>query len=107
MRLLARRAEAATAFAEAMRGLDAVLTPATTSAAIPVAEVDQGDSPGHFSRVCNWLGMCGLALPMSLTAGGLPLGLQIAARAGDEAMALRVGAALEAVRAPFAWPELG
>jgi aspartyl-tRNA(Asn)/glutamyl-tRNA(Gln) amidotransferase subunit A len=107
MRLLAERAAAAADFAEAMRGFDAVLTPATMSAAIPVAEVDQAVSPGHFTRVFNWLGMCGLALPMALTAGGLPLGLQIAARAGDEAMALRVGAALEAALPPLAWPELG
>ena len=107
MGLLAEREAAAAAFAEAMRGFDAVLTPATTGAAIPVAEVDQSVSPGHFTRVFNWLGMCGLALPMGLTSGGLPLGLQVAARAGHEAMALRIGAALEAAQPPLAWPELG
>ena len=107
MRLLADRAAAAAAFAEAMRGFDAVLTPATPGAAIPVAEVDQAVSPGHFTRVFNWLGMCGLALPMGLTPGGLPLGLQVAGRAGDEALALRIGAAIEAARPPLAWPEIG
>ena len=107
MRLLAERAAAAAAFAEAMRGFDAVLTPATTAAAIPVSEIDQAVSPGHFTRVFNWLGMCGLALPMGLAPGGLPLGLQVAARAGDESMALRVGAALEAAQPPLAWPDLG
>ena len=107
MRLLGERSAAAAAFAQAMRGFDAVLTPVTTGAAIPVAEADQAVSPGHFTRVFNWLGMCGLALPMGLTGGGLPLGLQVAARAGDEAMALRIGAALEAAQPAPAWPELG
>ena len=51
--------------------------------------------------------MCGLALPMGLTKARLPLGLQVAARGGDEAMALRIGAALEGAQPPLAWPELG
>jgi aspartyl-tRNA(Asn)/glutamyl-tRNA(Gln) amidotransferase subunit A len=107
MALLADRAANAAALAEAMRGFDAVLTPATTGAAIPVAEADQSISPGHFTRIFNWLGMCGLALPMGLTKARLPLGLQVAARGGDEAMALRIGAALEGAQPPLAWPELG
>ena len=71
-----------------------------------MAEVDQAVSPGHFTRVFNWLGMCGLSLPMAISADGLPLGLQVAARAGGEIMALRVGAALEAAQTPMPWPRL-
>ena len=50
--------------------------------------------------------MCGLALPVGTSGEGLPLGLQVAARAGDEAMALRIGAALEDARPPVSWPRL-
>jgi Asp-tRNA(Asn)/Glu-tRNA(Gln) amidotransferase A subunit family amidase len=50
--------------------------------------------------------MCGLALPMGLTEGRLPLGLQIAGRPGDEPLTLRIGAALEAAQPKIAWPGL-
>ena len=106
MAVLAERADASRAFADAMRGFDALLTPVTTGPAVPVAEVDQAVSPGHFTRVFNWLGMCGLALPMALSPEGLPLGLQVAARRDDEAMALRVGAALATMLPPMQWPQL-
>ena len=69
----------------------------TVSVAPPLTEVDQAVSPGHFTRPFNYLGMCGLALPTGVTPAGLPTSLQIAARGGDEAVALRVGAALEAL----------
>ena len=104
IRLLAEQAQASREFAEAMRGFDAVLTPVTPFPAAALAEVDQAVSPGHFTLVFNWLGMCGLALPMGLSAEGLPLGLQVAARAHDEATALRVGAAFEATGPEIPWP---
>ena len=72
-------------------GIDALLTPTTQTAAIPNDAVDQNTTPAHFTRVFNLLEMCALAVPSGLTAGGLPLSLQIACRPYDEAMALRVG----------------
>jgi aspartyl-tRNA(Asn)/glutamyl-tRNA(Gln) amidotransferase subunit A len=107
MRILQDRREAQATFYEAMRGFDAVLTPGFTEAAPPVAEIDQSVSPGYFTRPFNYLGMCGLALPTTPTSGGLPTSLQIAARGGEEAMTLRIGAALEAARPALDWPELG
>lgn len=92
-------------FADAMRGHDALLTPSTMTAAPPLDRVDQAVAPGYFTRVFNFLGMCALALPMGEDEQGLPLGLQVAARGGDEATALRVGAAYEAVREPLPWPK--
>lgn len=106
LRLVADRREKTAAFAPAMRGFAAVLTPATPFPAPPLVEVDQAVSPGHFTRAVNWLGLCALALPMGLSDEGLPLGLHVMARAHDEAMALRVGAAFEAVRPAIAWPRL-
>ncbi len=103
--ILQDRRQVQAAFSAAMRGFDAVLTPTVTTAAPPVATVDQSVAPGHFTRPFNYLGMCGLALPTGLTAGGLPTSLQIAARGGDEAMALRIGAALAAAQPELRRPE--
>jgi len=43
---------------------------------------------------------------MGLTPDNLPAGLQIVARAGEEATALRIGAAFERVRGPWQGPAL-
>jgi len=82
-------------FRSAMQGFDALLTPSITTAAPSLAEVDQDISPGYFTRPFNFLEMCGLSLPISLNPAGLPTSLQIIGRAHDEAMTLRIGAALE------------
>jgi len=93
-------------YLRAMRGFDAVLTPTLTATSPAVAEVDQTATPAYFTRPFNYLGMRGLALPTGLTATGLPISLQIVARGGDEAMALRIGAALEAALPGLARPDL-
>jgi len=82
-------------FRIAMQGFDALLTPSITTAAPALADVDQDISPGYFTRPFNFLEMCGLSLPISLNPAGLPTSLQIIGRAHDEAMTLRIGAALE------------
>jgi aspartyl-tRNA(Asn)/glutamyl-tRNA(Gln) amidotransferase subunit A len=88
---LAERDRMKAAFLAALDGIDALLTPTTQTAAIPVDGVDQSTTPAHFTRVFNLLEMCALALPNGFTASGLPLSLQIACRPYDEAMALRIG----------------
>ena len=57
-------------FAQAMDGIDALLTPTTTSPAIPLEEVDQSGTPAHFTRFGNFLDLCALALPNGFTADG-------------------------------------
>ncbi len=79
----------------ALEGIDALLTPTTETAAIPVAEVNQDHSPSRFTRFGNLLEMCALALPNGFTPGGLPLSLQIACRGFEEATALRIGYAFQ------------
>ncbi|GJD37261.1 amidase [Methylobacterium aerolatum] len=91
----ARRAELGLRFAEAMEGIDALLTPTTETAAIPLAEVDEDHLPARFTRFGNLLGLCALALPDGFTEEGLPLSLQIVCRSYDEATALRVGHAYQ------------
>jgi aspartyl-tRNA(Asn)/glutamyl-tRNA(Gln) amidotransferase subunit A len=83
------------AFYSAMDGVNALLTPTTETAAIPLADIDQDQAPTRFTRFGNLLELCGLALPNGFTATGLPLSLQIVCRSFDEATALRIGYALQ------------
>src|SRR5262249_49719518 len=78
-------------FAHVMAGIDAFLTPTTTSPALPLEEVDQTGTPAHFTRFGNFLDLCALALPNGFSASGLPTSLQIVCRGFDEATALRIG----------------
>ena len=88
---LREQAEAKAEFAAALGDADALLTPTTTTAAIPLDAVDQGSTPAHFTRFVNALDLCALALPDGFTATGLPLSLQIVCRGYDEETALRIG----------------
>lgn len=82
-------------FAAAMEGIDALLTPTTLTTALPLDEVDQTQSPAHFTRFANFLDLTALALPNGADAAGLPTSLQVVGRGCDEAMALRIGWALQ------------
>ena len=93
--VLADRENAKREFAVRIEGIDAVLTPATMTPPIPVATVDQTTTPALSTRWVNYLDLCALALPNGMTRGGLPISLQIACRGGDDALALRIGWALE------------
>jgi aspartyl-tRNA(Asn)/glutamyl-tRNA(Gln) amidotransferase subunit A len=88
---LREQAEAKAEFAAALGDADALLTPTTVSAAIPVEAVDQSTTPAHFTRFVNALELCALAVPNGFTAGGLPLSLQIVCCGYDEETALRIG----------------
>ena len=92
---LAEREEHRRAFAAALADTDALLTPTTQTAAIPIDTVDQSGTAAHFTRVVNYVGACALSLPNGFTASGLPASLHIVCPAGDEAMALRIGWAYE------------
>ena len=82
-------------FLAALGDVDAVLTPTTQTAAIPLTAVDQNTTPAHFTRLVNLLELCALAVPNGFTGDGLPISLQIICRPYDEATALRVGYAYE------------
>jgi aspartyl-tRNA(Asn)/glutamyl-tRNA(Gln) amidotransferase subunit A len=98
--VLEDRKRAKREFAARMAGFDAVLTFSTLTPAIALDTVDQTTTPAVSTRWVNYLDMCALSLPNGMTAqgkpgGGLPLSLQIVCRGGDEALALRIGWALE------------
>ena len=82
-------------FADAMRGIDAFLTPSTETVALPLATLDQSGLPVRFSRFVNILDLCGLALPNGFTPEGLPTSLQVVCRGNEDSMALRIGEAYQ------------
>jgi aspartyl-tRNA(Asn)/glutamyl-tRNA(Gln) amidotransferase subunit A len=88
---LDEREEAKRQFAAAIADVDALLTPTTQTAAVPLDAVDQTTTPAHFTRFVNFLDLCALALPNGFTTTGLPVSLQIVCRGYDDATALRIG----------------
>tara|TARA_Y100001934_G_scaffold277792_1_gene377455 strand:- start:9 stop:1394 length:1386 start_codon:yes stop_codon:yes gene_type:complete len=101
-----KRQEHIALFLEHLRGLAGVVTPTIRTAAIPISDADQKSTPAFLTRPFNYLAMCALSIPMGLTPGGLPGGLQIVARGGDEATALRIGAAYERAHGGIGHPDL-
>jgi aspartyl-tRNA(Asn)/glutamyl-tRNA(Gln) amidotransferase subunit A len=96
-----------TAFAD---GIDAILTPATPSAAFAVGELADADPVRMylndvFTVTVNLAGLPGAAVPAGLDAAGLPLGLQVIGRPWDEAGMLDVAFALERASGFAAKPE--
>ncbi len=86
-------------FRDAFRDVDAILTPATPSAAFALGE-KSGDPVAMylndiFTVTANLAGLPALALPAALDAQGLPLGLQVIGKALDEESVFAVSAALE------------
>ena len=85
VRALIRR-DFETAFAE---GIDAILTPATPSAAFELGAQASADPVAMylndvFTVTVNLAGLPGIAVPVGLDAQGLPLGLQLIGRPWDE-----------------------
>jgi len=86
-------------FDTAFQSVDAILTPATPTAAFPVGRkvVDPVTNflNDVFTVPANLAGLPGMSLPAGLNAEGLPLGLQVLARAFDEATLYSVGRVIE------------
>jgi aspartyl-tRNA(Asn)/glutamyl-tRNA(Gln) amidotransferase subunit A len=95
LEVLSERERLKAEFAAATAHVDAMLLPVTMTAAVPIATIDQSTTPAFLTRWVNFLDLCGLALPNGFTTSGLPLSLQIVCPGGEEAMALRIGWALQ------------
>ncbi|TPG59772.1 Asp-tRNA(Asn)/Glu-tRNA(Gln) amidotransferase subunit GatA [Roseomonas nepalensis] len=86
-------------FDEAFRSVDAIVTPATPSAAFAAGE--KQDDPvamylnDVFTVTANLAGIPGLAVPAGFDRQGLPLGLQVLGRDFDEETVFAVGTAIE------------
>ena len=88
-------------------GIDAILTPATPTAAFGVAEKTMA-SPIEmylndiFTVTVNMAGLPAIAVPAGLSDDGLPLALQLIAKPFDEEMLFRTGHVVEAAAGRFA-----
>ncbi|WP_043334982.1 Asp-tRNA(Asn)/Glu-tRNA(Gln) amidotransferase subunit GatA [Belnapia moabensis] len=97
-------------FDEAFAKVDAIVTPATPSAAFGMDE--KQDDPVKmylndvFTVTANLAGLPGLAVPAGLDAQGLPLGLQVIGKAFDEETVFAVGTAIEQAANFTALPRL-
>ena len=86
-------------FDTAYETVDAILAPATPTAAFPVGR--KVDDPvtnflnDVFTVPANLAGLPGMAVPAGLNAEGLPLGLQILGRPFDEATLYSIGRVIE------------
>jgi aspartyl-tRNA(Asn)/glutamyl-tRNA(Gln) amidotransferase subunit A len=82
------------------RGVHAILTPATPSAAFGIGEKSSGDPVEMylndvFTVTVNMAGLPGIAVPGGLDGQGLPLGLQLIGRPFDEETLFSLAAAIE------------
>jgi aspartyl-tRNA(Asn)/glutamyl-tRNA(Gln) amidotransferase subunit A len=93
-------------------GIDAILTPATPSAAFGIGEKGSGDPvemylQDVFTITVNMAGLPGISVPAGLDAQGLPLGLQLIGRPFDEetlfAAAQVIEEAAGRTKLPAAW----
>ncbi len=86
-----------TAFAD---GIDAILTPATPSAAFGLGEKGSADPiemylNDVFTVTVNMAGLPGISVPAGFSGQGLPLGLQVIGRPFDEETLFTVASAIE------------
>jgi aspartyl-tRNA(Asn)/glutamyl-tRNA(Gln) amidotransferase subunit A len=94
------------------QGVDAILTPATPSAAFGLGEMASADPVEMylndvFTVTVNLAGLPGIAVPAGLDSKGLPLGLQLIGRPWEEGDLLNVAYAIESaagfVSKPAKW----
>lgn len=87
-------------------GIDAVLTPATPSAAFGIGEKGSADPVEMylndvFTVTVNMAGLPGIAVPAGLDGQGLPLGLQLIGRPFDEETLFALGEVIEQAAGRF------
>jgi aspartyl-tRNA(Asn)/glutamyl-tRNA(Gln) amidotransferase subunit A len=91
-------------------GIDAILTPATPSAAFGIGEKGSGDPVEMylndvFTVTVNMAGLPGLAVPGGLSASGLPLGLQLIGRPFEEETLFSVAEVIEQAAGRISLPQ--
>ena len=92
------------------KGVDAILTPATPSAAFGIGEKGSDDPVEMylndvFTVTVNMAGLPGIAVPAGFDAQGLPLGLQLIGRPFDEETLFAAGQVIEDAAGRVALPE--
>ena len=92
------------------QGINAILTPATPSAAFGIGEKGGADPVEMylndvFTVTVNMAGLPGIAVPGGLSAEGLPLGLQLIGRPFDEETLFSLGEVIEQAAGRVALPQ--
>jgi aspartyl-tRNA(Asn)/glutamyl-tRNA(Gln) amidotransferase subunit A len=92
------------------QGVDAILTPATPSAAFAIGEKGSADPVEMylndvFTVTVNMAGLPGIAVPAGLDGQGLPLGLQLIGRAFDEETLFAAGRVIEEASGALSQPQ--
>ena len=92
------------------QGIDAILTPATPSAAFGLGEMSDSDPiqmylNDVFTVTVNLAGLPGVSVPAGLSAKGLPLGLQLIGRPWEEGDLLNIAHSLETAAGFVSKPE--
>lgn len=88
-------------------GVDAILTPATPSAAFAIGDETMKADPVKmylndiFTVTVNMAGLPGISVPAGINKDGLPLGLQVIGKAFDEETLFSVGEVLEQAAGHF------
>ncbi|MEP0234400.1 Asp-tRNA(Asn)/Glu-tRNA(Gln) amidotransferase subunit GatA [Roseibium sp.] len=88
-------------------GVDAILTPATPSAAFGIADQDMHSDPVKmymqdvFTVTVNMAGLPGISVPAGLSNDGLPLGLQLIGKPFDESTLFQLGSVIEDAAGSF------
>lgn len=94
---------AAAALRAVLQADDAILLPTAPQPAFPFA----GEAPvsqADFTALANIAGLPALAIPAGWTSDGLPVGVQLVGRPGEEATLLGLGARLEDALGAHRWP---
>jgi aspartyl-tRNA(Asn)/glutamyl-tRNA(Gln) amidotransferase subunit A len=91
-------------------GIDAILTPATPSAAFGLGEKGSADPVEMylndiFTVTVNMAGLPGISVPAGVSTDGLPLGLQVIGRAFDEETLFSVAHVIDLAAPKIAAPE--
>src|SRR6266700_1649127 len=90
-----------------LNGYDAVLSPTLASPPVPVGYFDEVDPAENFERqkrftpytaLYNLSGQAAVSVPLHWNDGGLPIGVMLAGRMGDESTLISLSAQLEAAR---------
>jgi amidase len=98
---------ASRAAAVALSAYDAILTPTLAQPPVPVGYFAEADPAGDFERqkrftpftaVYNVSGQPAVSLPLHWNAEGLPIGVMLAGRAGEDGLLISLSAQLEAAR---------
>ncbi|MGA9322544.1 MAG: amidase family protein, partial [Xanthobacteraceae bacterium] len=89
------------------KGIDAILTPTTPSAAFAIGEKGRADPVEMylndiFTVTVNMAGLPGISIPSGLDAQALPLGLQLIGRPFEEETLFKLGAVIEQAAGHFA-----